>query len=499
MRRLINFLLYAVSILLLTEHFGWTDIIPFIPHQSKTEQSESPEEDAPKKEQKWWWWNKETTPQKETNLTPPPQEETASPDTVVLFQTNKSIDSLSRLVDSLQKLQQVNLAVDKANIPTHNTNPAVKDTTLLTIDSTITQQKPVEFAPSTDTTTITDTLTTPSSDTTTTTITDTLAVDTLNKPKPVLLDSTLRDTIGSLYPIQPPKPNLGFALQCKKNTSSLPITSVFLMPKEMVRFATVVQDTLPETKFKVTSSVGKIRPLKNNQWAWQAPVKTGVYPIVINRKNTTDSMTIQCIVQVPANKVKEEKLNDFPIGKYPASHQKHKSLVPPKGFVLVDQSNENTLVSPHYQLKDFLCNQAEKGQYPNYIVLNEQLLAKLELLTNVLQQTKIPFDHFSILSSYRTPYYNSLKKNKPYSRHQWGMAADLFIDQDGDSVMDDLNQDGQLTGADAEVLYHILDQLQNHDWYKPFIGGMGLYKENKQRTSFVHVDVGRSMPIRWVE
>jgi acetyl-CoA carboxylase carboxyltransferase component len=49
-------------------------------------------------------------------------------------------------------------------------------------------------------------------------------------------------------------------------------------------------------------------------------------------------------------------------------------------------------------------------------------------------------ERFVVMSGYRTPFYNAAIGNVPYSRHVWGGAADIYIDDaPRDGEMDDLN------------------------------------------------------------
>jgi uncharacterized protein YcbK (DUF882 family) len=100
------------------------------------------------------------------------------------------------------------------------------------------------------------------------------------------------------------------------------------------------------------------------------------------------------------------------------------------------------------------------------------------------------------MSGFRTPAYNTAIDNVRYSRHQWGGAADIFIDEDRDGVMDDLNGDGKVTGADADFLYDLFDSLQERDEYVGFIGGLGRYGATANHGPFVHVDA-RGFKARW--
>ncbi|MBU1650670.1 hypothetical protein KKA00_00500, partial [bacterium] len=95
------------------------------------------------------------------------------------------------------------------------------------------------------------------------------------------------------------------------------------------------------------------------------------------------------------------------------------------------------------------------------------------------------------------PYYNKAIGNVKYSRHVWGGAADIFIDENPvDGMMDDINGDGSHTYKDAEILYNIIDDLYGKAWYKPFQGGLGWYRKTNSHGPFVHVDV-RGFRARW--
>jgi hypothetical protein len=84
-----------------------------------------------------------------------------------------------------------------------------------------------------------------------------------------------------------------------------------------------------------------------------------------------------------------------------------------------------------------------------------------------------------------------------YSRHVWGGAADVFVDENPrDGMMDDLNADGAHDYRDAAVLYELVDGLYDKPFYAPFVGGLGRYKKTAAHGPFVHVDV-RGFRARW--
>lgn len=206
---------------------------------------------------------------------------------------------------------------------------------------------------------------------------------------------------------------------------------------------------------------------------WTAPLKPGLYPIQV------DSVTIQAFVLVPYARLRGEYINGYRIGRYPAR--------PPAGFIEVTRANENTFVTPHFRLKQFLCKQG--GSYPKYVVLDERLLQKLEHLLDVANDAGLRASTFTIMSGYRTPAYNRALGNVPYSRHTWGAAADIFIDENADGRMDDLNRDGRSDVRDAELLYRLFDDAQAR-------GGMGKYRPTAAHGPFVHVDI-RDRRARW--
>src|SRR6185436_1247315 len=100
------------------------------------------------------------------------------------------------------------------------------------------------------------------------------------------------------------------------------------------------------------------------------------------------------------------------------------------------------------------------------------------------------------MSGYRTPAYNRSLDNVRYSQHQWGSAADIFVDEDGNGVMDDLNGDGKSSVADAEVLYGLLDADARDSHGEGLVGGLGKYRPTAAHGPFVHVDV-REGTARW--
>jgi len=270
--------------------------------------------------------------------------------------------------------------------------------------------------------------------------------------------------------------------------------SVFLLPGEEV--SVQVPPDKSDRTYTTTASQNLIQTQSTRSWRVKAPQDPGISTVLISEDGTGEKLKINVFVLVPFEKIKNGQLNGYPIGEYPLKpFLGLKIYEPPRGFVEVTRENEDTFIFPHFQLKQFLCKQ-ESG-YPKYLVVREKLLLKLELLLEKVNENGIAADSIFVMSGYRTPAYNRAIGNVMYSRHLWGGAADIYIDQQPkDGYMDDLNKDGVINYKDAKVLYDTVNQLYGKKFYVPFIGGLGLYMKTKNHGPYIHVDV-RGTQARW--
>ena len=290
------------------------------------------------------------------------------------------------------------------------------------------------------------------------------------------------------------KEKAGFSVKFKDHISSYKVLGVYVMPGEKLKLETISKR--PARHYSIKTAAGKAKKTVPGQWVWQAPDKAGLYPITLRDSTRNDKITLNVFVMVPSSHMKGEKLNGYRIGSYPKKPKDGLAIYQkPRGFIEVTKKNENTLVAPHLTLKQFLCKQ--KGGYPKYVVLQEKLLLKLELLLALANKEKFKASTFTVMSGYRTPYYNKSIGNVGYSAHLFGLAADIFIDeQNADGKMDDLNRDGKVNYHDAEEFYNMVEHVHAEPWYKTYIGGMGKYKATPSHGPFVHVDV-RGFKARW--
>ena len=179
-------------------------------------------------------------------------------------------------------------------------------------------------------------------------------------------------------------------------------------------------------------------------------------------------------VMVPSKDVRQGVLNAYQIGFYPETPLKGNPIyIPPKGFIEVTKDNEDTKVSPNFRIKEFLTKQ--KSGYPKYLVLDERLVFLLEAIGAHLEPRGWDAGDIFIMSGYRTPYYNKQLDDTKYSLHQWGRAADIFLDKDENGRMDDFNKDKVVSKEDAVALAGVLEALAKTAELSSFIGGIGIY------------------------
>jgi len=100
------------------------------------------------------------------------------------------------------------------------------------------------------------------------------------------------------------------------------------------------------------------------------------------------------------------------------------------------------------------------------------------------------------MSAYRTPFYNRAIGDVEYSMHQWGSAADIYVDPKDMNRMEDLNRDGRIDVSDSKYLYDEIESWLADKDAQRFQGGMGFYPATSAHPPFVHVDV-RGTRARW--
>ncbi len=282
---------------------------------------------------------------------------------------------------------------------------------------------------------------------------------------------------------QPSK--VGFEVTLNGEINSYSIFSLFVMPGGKITFESKEDLIFPDLTDVLQEGNGK--------WIWNLPSSSGLKSILIQSGNET--MTINLLIMTPMAKKEGAYLNGYRIGSYPSKPLNGNPIYNgPEGLFEVTEDMMDLKLTPHFTLKQFVCKQT--GDFPKYLIVRERLLLKLEYLLEKTNKAGYSIDTFGFISGYRTPYYNASIKNVQYSRHVYGGAADIFIDQDSDGNMDDLNKDGVIDERDVRLFYNLVDEEFQKPDYEKFRGGLGFYKKNSRHMGFIHVDV-RGWKSRW--
>lgn len=286
----------------------------------------------------------------------------------------------------------------------------------------------------------------------------------------------------------------GFEVRLRDEVIPYAVFGVYALPGEILTLE--ANDRVRKIRYVLRIEAGKVSTVASNKWRWQAPQSAGLYPLTILHPQSLDSISLNVFVMVPYDRLKGEYLNGYRIGSYPLVPLRQMAIYQrPRGFIEVTPENEETLVAPHFRLKQFLSKQ--ESRYPKYMVLGERLLLKLEYLLGKVNERGYRCDTFHIMSGYRTPYHNRVIGNVKYSRHLWGGAADIFIDENPrDGVMDDLNGDGTIDLGDAALLYNLIESLGKTSGYNLYVGGLSTYRSTNAHGPFIHIDV-RGYRARW--
>ncbi len=231
-----------------------------------------------------------------------------------------------------------------------------------------------------------------------------------------------------------------------------------------------------------------------------APANPGIYNMAVQLDQATRPIKdFSVITLVPFAEKQHGRIGLYYLGNWPFERGKPKTPAysNPTGFIQVTPENADTPVSEHFKLRDFLTKD-QPNVWPKYLLLNPKLVDKLELTIAELQAMGYPVGHLTIMSGFRTPEYNYTGGNTQgranLSRHMYGDASDVFIDNDGNGAMDDLNGDGRVDVRDAEVILQAVERVERK--HPELIGGVGVYSACCGHGPFTHIDV-RGYRARW--
>lgn len=233
----------------------------------------------------------------------------------------------------------------------------------------------------------------------------------------------------------------------------------------------------------------------------RTPQTPGIYRMAfeIDRaKRAIDDLNV--ITLVPFGEKKSGKIGLYYLGSWPYE-QGGKPRLPtyanPRGFIEVTPENQSTNVSEHFKLSQFLTKD-QRNVWPKYLLLDPKLLDKLELTIAKLQDAGYKVQHVHVMSGFRTPRYNHGGGNTSgranLSRHMYGDASDVYVDNNLDGQPDDLNGDRRVDVKDAELFARMAEQVERE--HPALVGGIGIYVACCGHGPFTHVDV-RGYRARW--
>ena len=235
--------------------------------------------------------------------------------------------------------------------------------------------------------------------------------------------------------------------------------------------------------------------------SFTAPADPGIYKLAVEVGKATQAVDdLRVITLVPFSQKKNDRIGLYYLGRWPyekGGKPRSPAYGNPSGFVEVTRENRDTPVSEHFRLGDFLTKN-QHDVWPKYMLLDERMLDKLELTIAELEARGVDVRHMQVMSGFRTPAYNESGGNTAgrgdLSRHMYGDAADVFVDNDRNGTMDDINRDGRVDTKDAETIADAVLKVEAR--YPALIGGIGIYKACCGHGPFTHVDV-RGYRARW--
>jgi Peptidase M15 len=217
-----------------------------------------------------------------------------------------------------------------------------------------------------------------------------------------------------------------------------------------------------------------------------APRRPGFYHLTVIRGATREVLSEPTlVVMVPFNRKLGDWVNNYRIGTY-LSERFGGDYDRPVGFVEVTPTMLDLAITKHLKLSDFVTHDDQGDVWPKYVALNPRLLDKLELIFADLGSHLRPGLAVDMHSGFRSPSHNSqVERSARDSRHQYGDAADLAVDADGD---------GRITMTDELLVMLAVERVESA--HPDLVGGLGLYTSRRYRTPYVHIDA-RGKRTRW--
>jgi hypothetical protein len=232
-----------------------------------------------------------------------------------------------------------------------------------------------------------------------------------------------------------------------------------------------------------------------------APEKSGIYKFAVELNKATKPIDdVSIVTLVPSSEKRAGRIGAYRLGSWPfeaGGKPKTARYAPPEGFIEVTRDNQDFHVSEHFRLRDFLTKD-QQNIWPKYLLLDPKLVDKLELTIQELERQGVRVTNVHVMSGFRTPQYNHTGGNTAgranLSRHMYGDASDVYVDNNRDGSPDDITGDGRVTVRDAERFAQAAEAVERQ--HGSLIGGIGVYVACCGHGPFTHIDV-RGYRARW--
>jgi hypothetical protein len=220
-----------------------------------------------------------------------------------------------------------------------------------------------------------------------------------------------------------------------------------------------------------------------------APPKAGFYRLALLKSGPHREIEgLTLAVLVPFEEKEGAMLRGYRIGTYIAERVSGRQP-PPTGFLEITPADVDLPITKHLHVGDFL-NHDQVGVWPSYAAVNPKLLDKLELVIQEIARwhgdKAVANIELDVHSGFRAPEHNrKIRRAARDSQHQYGDAADVAIDANGDGKITAI--DSRMVGLAVEIV-----ELKHPD----LVGGLGIYTSGHSSTNYVHIDV-RGRRARW--
>ncbi|HEU0012242.1 MAG TPA: hypothetical protein VFQ45_01090, partial [Longimicrobium sp.] len=190
----------------------------------------------------------------------------------------------------------------------------------------------------------------------------------------------------------------------------------------------------------------------------RVPSESGIWNVMLRMRDAMrPTSNVRVITLVPLSQKRGGKIGRYVIGNWPYERGGAPKAIysPPAGLIEVTPQNRDTWLSEHIQLRDFV-TKGQENVWPKYVAVQPRILDKIELVIQELERSGHPVENIFAVSGFRTPAYNAGGGNTSgrgkLSRHMYGDAMDIAVDNDSNGIMDDLTGDGRINLSDARVI-----------------------------------------------